>query len=61
MGDRCLAWSHFNLERNEERTRLARKAHRFLSSLGQHLLPEGQLVHYLDMFCHQLGMLTGVL
>ncbi len=54
LRDRCLAWSHFNLERDEERTRLARKAHRLLSALDREMLPERELVHYLDLFCHRL-------
>jgi biotin operon repressor len=54
LQDRCLAWSHFNLERDEERTRLARKAHRLLSELNREMLPEQHLVHYVDTFCRQL-------
>jgi hypothetical protein len=46
-----LAHSTFNVDRDEERTRLANKAHRMLGPSIQGVYPSNALNHELDMFC----------
>ena len=56
MNQTLLAYSYFNLERDEERVRLANSAHRALGdSLGQ-LVTKEQLKHDLDIFTTHDGL-----
>lgn len=54
IGSTMLAWSSFNLERDEDRRRLSNSAHRLLSSpkypKGQDF-PADDLRHNVDLFC----------
>ena len=57
LGDRDLAWTTCNVERDEERGRLARKAHRILKSTPdtpKDCPAEQDLVRWLDEFCRCL-------
>jgi len=57
LGDRDLAWTTCNVERDEERGRLARKAHRILKSTPdtpKDCPAEQDLVRWLDEFCRQV-------
>ncbi len=50
-GDILLSWSRLNVERDEDRTRLANSAHRNLPPLDRNAWPNGHLKHALDLFC----------
>jgi len=49
-----LAWTLCNVERSEERTRLARKAHRMLGEMVRQLVTEADLTHWVDEFCARI-------
>lgn len=49
-----LAFDTFNIERNEERVRLANSAHKYLKSVIADRLPANELKHQLDLFCDGL-------
>ena len=50
-----LAWSHFNIERDEDRTRLSNKAYRGLGAvIDPNIYPKEYLAHDLDIFCRDL-------
>lgn len=49
-----LSWSHFNVERDEDRTRLARSAHGQMTEPQQSTMPLGEVKRTLDRFCHGL-------
>ncbi len=48
--DAPLAWSYFNIERSEDRTRLSNAAHAALGDLGKEYLKD-ELRRDLDLFC----------
>ncbi len=50
----ALAWGIVNVERDEERVRLANSAHRQFSELDSAVWPNGQLKKALDEFCYGL-------
>ncbi len=50
-----LAWSQFNIERDEDRGRLANKAYRGLgTAVDSSLFPKEYLAHEMDIFCRDL-------
>lgn len=49
-----LAWSVLNVERDDERVRLANSAHLSLGEPLQQLFPKNYLKHDLDQFCFRL-------
>jgi hypothetical protein len=49
-----LAWSVLNIERDEDRTRLANSAHRHLTDSDAQAYPRETLKHDLDVFCDGL-------
>jgi len=53
-GDTSLAWSLLNIERDEDRTRLANSAHRNFSDVDKRAFPVSNLKHILDLFCAEL-------
>lgn len=54
MNGTVLAWSHFNVERDEGRMRLANSAHSHFSDSDRTYCPNGHLKHSLDIFCRGL-------
>lgn len=48
-----LAWSQFNVERDEERTRITNKAHAGLAKGTQEIYEKRFLAHDMDIFCHR--------
>jgi len=54
LEDRVVAWTQCNIERDEERGRLARKAYRMLAGLARGLVSEAELIHWLDVFCSRV-------
>lgn len=54
MNGTLLAWSHFNVERDETRQRLANSAHSHFSDPDRTYCPNGTLKHNLDIFCRGL-------
>ena len=49
-----LAWSVFNIERDEDRTKIGNKAHTLLPAPLKLVFPKDHLKHELDLFCLQL-------
>jgi len=50
-----LAWSQFNIERDEDRGRLANKAYRGLgTAVDSSIYPKEYLAHEMDLFCRDL-------
>lgn len=47
----CLAWNQMNIERDEDRTRLANKAHKMLDTITREFYPAEILRYDLDHFC----------
>jgi hypothetical protein len=49
-----LAYDVFNIDRNEEKVRLSRSAHKMLPQLLRETFPEERLKHELDLFCLEI-------
>lgn len=49
-----LAWTNFNVERDEERTRLANSAHKELGQLDAEAYRVSDMKHHLALFCRSL-------
>jgi hypothetical protein len=49
-----LRWSNFNVERDEDRVRMANGAHSMLSAVLKELYPKAAIKSDLDMFCWQM-------
>lgn len=66
---KLLAWTSFNVERDEDRTRLANSASKALGSVEQEVWSSYEMKHGLDLFCAflweqslgqiEVGMMTG--
>ena len=52
-----LSWSFFNIDRDEERTRLANAGHKQMSQGASELFDARMLKHELDVFCSSLWKL----
>jgi len=54
LGETILAWSNFNVERDEARASLSRSAYAHITGPLAEVLDKEQLKHSLDLFCLQL-------
>lgn len=54
LDDVMLAWTSFNVERDEDRTRLSNSAHKALGEIERECWSQYEMKHGLDLFCAAL-------